>query len=157
MVVFGETKDILSVTKDDSEMNKALEKIFSTLIPKIPRTKDYIFIRSSILPDKTSAIFAYDKENRMIVSSYTEFVLDMETEYVYVYLNLWCSNLSKYKNGSIVLLQKYEKGKSDFKIAKLVSSKAKTLVKKISNMFPDEEKAFKCIRNIYRDRRLSLK
>lgn len=157
MVLFGETKDILSVTKDDSEMNKALEKKFSTLIPKIPRTRDYIFIRSSILPDKTSAIFAYDKENRMIVSSYTEFALDQETEYVYVYLSLWCSSLSKYENGLTVLLQKYEKGKSDPKTAKFVSSKAKTLVKKISNMFPDEKKASKCIRDIYRDRRLSLR
>ena len=148
-ILFGKTKDILSATKDDSEMNKALGKKFSTLASRIPRTGTYIFLRTSILPDETPAIFAYDKENRMIVSSYTEFASDQGTEYVYVYLSLWCSSLSKYENGLTVLLQRYEKGKLDPKTAKLVSSKAKTLVKKISNMFPDEKKASKCIRNIY--------
>ena len=137
-ILFGETKDILSVTKDDSEMNQALGKKFSILLNKIPHGL-YIFHRASILPDGTPAIFAYDKENRMIVSSYTEFISDHGTESVYVYLNFWCSS-SKYEKGSTVLIQKYEKEKLDSKTAKLVSSKAKTLVKKISNMFPDEKK-----------------
>ena len=139
-ILFDKTKYILLITKDDSKMNQALKEVFDTLSSEIPKKGTYVFLRTSVLPDGNPAIFAYDKENSMIATLFTEFSASGVVETVSIYINFWHSNLTKFELGPTIQLWSGKMNELDSKTAKLVSAQAKSVLKRASNLFPDARK-----------------
>lgn len=149
MRIIEKTKNLIAVvTKEDKEFLPSLSSFFA-MKNELPNNTVYDIC--SCLPDGSPAYFVYDSEKRMLVVSYTQF----EAMSAHLKMTFFCSDSkNKIREIGTVSLAGYFIKCVDEKLLKLISSKAKTAIKRVATLFPDKEKVLNYLDSIHKDMKI---